>query len=509
MARFFLLLILLCAACNINAPAPTETPTLTPPPTQPATATSTATSQPPTATVTASLTPSVTPTATLTTTPTITPLPSSTPRPVVGFVYDNWERINAENVLSQLPNGLIAFVNFNNRETTGGTPQPVNDTQILYYVSPLTPGGRIPIVEMTGATGDQIFIAPGGDAIAYLRPIGGTTASGLYIIDMQIGISGRILPINTLVQQNIFSPPAWSGDGSRLALVLDTGYDLEIFAVGRDGSNPTNLTNHGAYDFYPSWSADGRYLLFVSDRNTCPSWRPGEDLTCDGTGELPPFGGHVFVLDTVTGSVQQVGEQIVTEPPRWLNARQVAYAVGDPTLGDPERSLYVGDIVTGQSREIRRDAGVDDAIKLGEAWSPATGELFYQAATNTSTELVTMVIGGSETGRSSQFTFSRYGVSADFSPNGDRIAVGGVNGQCPFGAVVLSSTLDVISAANPPPSMCEPTFSPDGRFIAYTGVSPRLDGRVDVYVANNNGAFLGNLTQGLRGQIQLLGWVGG
>ncbi|MFN8527278.1 MAG: hypothetical protein U0670_01545 [Anaerolineae bacterium] len=116
-------------------------------------------------------------------------------------------------------------------------------------------------------------------------------------------------------------------------------------------------------------------------------------------------------------------------------------------------------------------------------------------------------LNGNDAARTSDFTFSRYGMSADFSPDGTRIAIGGVNGQCPFGALVLNNRLEVVTAANPPPSMR--TFSPDGRYIAYSGVNPRVDGRIDVYVANNNGAYIGNLTQGLRGQIMLLGWVGG
>jgi hypothetical protein len=40
-------------------------------------------------------------------------------------------------------------------------------------------------------------------------------------------------------------------------------------------------------------------------------------------------------------------------------------------------------------------------------------------------------------------------------------------------------------------------------------VNPRIDGRVDVYIANQNGFGAVNITSSLRGSIQLLGWVGG
>jgi Tol biopolymer transport system component len=57
--------------------------------------------------------------------------------------------------------------------------------------------------------------------------------------------------------------------------------------------------------------------------------------------------------------------------------------------------------------------------------------------------------------------------------------------------------------------MCEPLYSPDSRWLAFTGVTPRVDGRVDVFVANQNGQSMVNLTGSLRGQIEMLRWVGG
>ncbi|MFN8527277.1 MAG: hypothetical protein U0670_01540 [Anaerolineae bacterium] len=199
MRRLFFIVFLFSSACTaLSAPTATPLPTVTP--TETLLPTVTDTPQP---TLTATpATPSATPTeaatATPSATPTITPLPTSTPHPFVGFVYDNWERIPADTILGQLPSGLIAFVNTNNRQTVGGTPQPANDTQVLYYVNPQAPGSRMQVVEMNAATGDQIYIAPSGDAIAFLRPPGGAQPTGLYIIDMQIGINGRVLPIPSL-----------------------------------------------------------------------------------------------------------------------------------------------------------------------------------------------------------------------------------------------------------------------------------------------------------------------
>jgi hypothetical protein len=45
--------------------------------------------------------------------------------------------------------------------------------------------------------------------------------------------------------------------------------------------------------------------------------------------------------------------------------------------------------------------------------------------------------------------------------------------------------------------------------IAFAGINPRIDGRLDLYQANANGFSAVNLSTGLQGQIRILGWVGG
>lgn len=503
---FLLLMTLLAAGCQaqvVSTPTATATATDTPPPTA---------TLPPTDTPTPTLTPTATLTPTITPSPTVTPIPTGTPLPATSFIYDNWTTVDAPpGLASLLGSPQLAFLNTNNRDAVGDvrTPQPANNTETLYYVSP-DGGSPTAIVTMTAQTGDQVWVAPSGNALAYLRLENNPASDGLYLVDLTLDtpISGRVLEVTSLVVRGIASPPAWAPDGSRVALTIETGYNTDVFSVGRDGSTPTNLTQHPSNDFWPVWSPDGAQVVFVSDRAVCPTWTPGQPDTCDGTDSPPTPGGYVYVTSSGGGETRQISQEWVQSPPVWVNPRQIAYASGDPTFGDPERSLWIADVITGETREVRLTSG-DDPIKLSESWSPNGRQVVYQAPGTAGNELVLANVDGTEIGRVADLNFTRYGVMMDWSPDANSLAIGGIDGQCPYGIIVLNNQFQSVARGNPPPSMCEPAYSPNGTRLAFTGVNPRIDGRVDIYVANANGFGGQNLTANLRGQIKLLGWVGG
>ena len=59
---------------------------------------------------------------------------------------------------------------------------------------------------------------------------------------------------------------AWSPDGDKLAFRGGDG-DFEIFVVNADGSGLENLTNNlKIQDESPSWSADGKAIAFIRER---------------------------------------------------------------------------------------------------------------------------------------------------------------------------------------------------------------------------------------------------
>jgi len=510
-----LLLILFLTACNV-ATQPTPTPTYTNTPDPTATVTPTITSSPsPTITATTEPTETFTPTqtATATFTPTITPTSSITPYPEVGLVYDNWEVFTiAENIKDGIANPMVAFINSNNQETIANiaTAQPNTGIETLYFVSPASPSNRIPILQMDSSTGSQIYLAQPGNALSYVRVDDASSANGLYILDFESGLSARVLPGNNpLVHRGFFIEPHWSPSGDQMAMAVTTGYDIDIYLYARDGSSRTNITQQGSYDLWPRWSPDGRYISFVSDRAVCPSWIPGDPNACDALTDAPPTGGHVYTYDTETGDITQISDTWVTESPYWINRSLLAFASGDQfDLLNPQRRIWRANILTGANREITLTGASDNASYLAEAWAPDGQSVIVQVA-DTDNQIVLMSADGELLQSDNELEFPRFGMAAAWAPNGERIAIGGSSGQCPYGIRVKEGDYTNIATGNPPPSMCDPQFSADSDFIAFTGINPRVDGRIDVYYSNFNGFGANNLTVDLQGQVDLIGWVGG
>jgi TolB protein len=79
-------------------------------------------------------------------------------------------------------------------------------------------------------------------------------------------------PPQRLVTGTFYDSPAWSPDGSRLALMIKTHDHWDLAVINADGSGLALLTQTAPFsprpinNVAPAWSPDGRYIAFVTDR---------------------------------------------------------------------------------------------------------------------------------------------------------------------------------------------------------------------------------------------------
>lgn len=105
----------------------------------------------------------------------------------------------------------------------------------------------------------------------------------LFLTDVATGQTRRLTDHPALDYNATFAP-----DGQRLAFVSERDGNMELYALGADGSGLQRLTTDFALDDHPTWSPDGKRLAFVSTRQ--PATKPGRAwnaiyvMNADGSG---------------------------------------------------------------------------------------------------------------------------------------------------------------------------------------------------------------------------------
>ena len=114
--------------------------------------------------------------------------------------------------------------------------------------------------------------------------------------------------------------PSWSPDGKRVAFsarrdghVQDKwGLTYEIYVIDADGGNEKRLTENGVYEGQPSWSPDGKRIVFESNRDGNV-----EIYVMDADGENPrrltnnPHGDYSPAWQNSPVSVSPAGKKLI------------------------------------------------------------------------------------------------------------------------------------------------------------------------------------------------------
>jgi TolB protein len=146
------------------------------------------------------------------------------------------------------------------------------------------------------------------------------------------------------------SAPAWSPDGSRLAVTLSRDGGSQLYLLSAQGGEPRRLMQSSGIDTEPCFSSDGRTIYFVSDRGGAPqvykvssSGGSAERVTFTGNYNISPAispdgkwlayisrvggGFKLQVMDLATGTVNSVTDTTADESPSFApNSRLIVYA---------------------------------------------------------------------------------------------------------------------------------------------------------------------------------------
>jgi TolB protein len=140
-----------------------------------------------------------------------------------------------------------------------------NGDGVIYTINP-DGSGKSKVVN-TSEAGDTIDYSPDGKRITYAayegfndgNPNGPQKDHEIYTIN--VDGTGKF----QLTHNNRYdSDPSYSPDGKRVVYTHHDGHD-EIYTINADGTGAFRVTNNDTNEFYPSYSPDGKKIVFSGE----------------------------------------------------------------------------------------------------------------------------------------------------------------------------------------------------------------------------------------------------
>ena len=133
-------------------------------------------------------------------------------------------------------------------------------------------GHEIRALTQNGSINVSPSVCAGGSQVAFTSDRSGNPQ--IYVMSMDGGAARRIT-----YNGNYNTAPSFSPDCKQIAYESRSGSVFNIYAINVDGTGARKLTDGGSNE-NPSWSPDGRYLVFSSNREG--RWRVYLMLAADG-----------------------------------------------------------------------------------------------------------------------------------------------------------------------------------------------------------------------------------
>ena len=240
---------------------------------------------------------------------------------------------------------------------------------------------------------------------------------------------------------------------AQIAFVSDRDGNPEIYVMDTNGNNQRRLTNNPNDDWSPSWSPDGKRIVFFSDRDghahAIHGWptaeiyvmdadggnqqRLTENPTDDGAPSWSPDGNQIvfqanrvdfrnydiFVMDADGGNEQKLTENPNgDEYPSWSpDGNQIAFS--SVREGHFNFDIYVMDADGGNPRRLTKNLKND----LFPSWSPDGNQIAFSSDRKGDFENFDIFVMDADGGNQQRLTENPTDDGApSWSPNGERIA---------------------------------------------------------------------------------------
>ncbi len=385
------------------------------------------------------------------------------------------------------------------------------------FVMPLA-GGEPRLLAGSDADEAQAAWSPDGSRIAFtsardrgrrLSSVAGLSALQPFVL----GKDGDVFiapaaggPAVKLVERGSY--PSWSAEGREVAFLSDRSGQWDVWVVTTDGGEPRQLSNDLDIDYEPAFSPDGRFVVFGSHR-------PGQT------------GARLRVVPSAGGTPQEIKVPgAIALSPSWSPDGAWIYYAASRSLSESRASLWRAAFPapTGAPPRVERvtlGETIDDDPALAAARSrlvygralyssdlyeldtasgavrQVTAESCLEDYPQLSPDGATLVFWSDRWGTPGIFTMDRAGagewqrlIAADVegimprvSPDGKSVAyVRTTSGEISIAVQPLGglSVRNLASVRRGEGTLQGPSWSPDGRWVAYTQNSTSADSRIQI-----------------------------
>jgi TolB protein len=241
---------------------------------------------------------------------------------------------------------------------------------------------------------------------------------------------------------------------SRIGFISDRAGGPELWVMDWDGANPKQLTKHGAIALAPTWSPDGKKMVFTSYLRGTPA-----------LFVLTPHEGYLRLLWDKGG----VNSSATFSP----DGDRIAFA----SSVDGNTDVYVMSIEDGEPRRLTTARGIDTQ----PSWAPNGRQIAFTSTRSGTPQIYLMDADGSNVRRLS--FEGGFHDEATWSHDGTRIAC-----TTKVGNKFQIATIDTVTGDQtviPGPGNNEsPCFSPDGSMLAFA--SDRT-GTPQIFITDSDG----------------------